>query len=209
MAKVLVIKGTPQDENESRSLSVARIFIDEYNKWKPEDQFEEIDVYNIEIPLIDRIVLDGWKRLQESQPLLPEQEKKISAINKNTEQFMAADKYIFITPLWNLGVPPLVKAYIDNVCIAGKTFHYTEHGSVGDLKGKVAIHIHGAGGIYSDGVHVQHGDAYIRDVLGFLGIEVLPTIWVEGIDYNPSRKKEIMERAIQRAKLEVRDFAYR
>ncbi len=57
-------------------------------------------------------------------------------MNTNLETFMNADRYVFVTPMWNFSYPPVVKAYLDNVAIAGKTFKYTENGPVGLLEGK-------------------------------------------------------------------------
>ena len=57
-------------------------------------------------------------------------------MNTNLETFMNADRYVFVTPMWNFSYPPVVKAYLDNVAIAGKTFKYTENGTVGLLEGK-------------------------------------------------------------------------
>ena len=50
-------------------------------------------------------------------------------MNTNLETFMNADRYVFVTPMWNFSYPPVVKAYLDNVAIAGKTFKYTENES--------------------------------------------------------------------------------
>ena len=55
-------------------------------------------------------------------------------MNTNLETFMHADR-VFVTPMWNFSYPPVVKAYLDNLAIAGKTFKYTENGP-GLLEGK-------------------------------------------------------------------------
>ncbi|MED2258126.1 NAD(P)H-dependent oxidoreductase [Brevibacillus parabrevis] len=48
-----------------------------------------------------------------------------------TEQFISADGYIIVAPMWNYGVPPMLKVYIDAVCIARKAFRMTENGADG------------------------------------------------------------------------------
>ncbi|HBZ83168.1 NAD(P)H-dependent oxidoreductase [Brevibacillus sp.] len=48
-----------------------------------------------------------------------------------TEQFISADGYIIVAPMWNYGVPPMLKANIDAVCIARKAFRMTENGADG------------------------------------------------------------------------------
>lgn len=72
-------------------------------------------------------------------------------MNTNLETFMHADRYVFVTPMWNFSYPSVVKAYLDNLAIAGKTFKYTENGPVGLLEGKKALHIQATGGVYSEG----------------------------------------------------------
>lgn len=72
-------------------------------------------------------------------------------MNTNLETFMHADRYVFVTPMWNFSYPSVVKAYLDNLAIADKTFKYTENGPVGLLEGKKALHIQATGGVYSEG----------------------------------------------------------
>lgn len=52
----------------------------------------------------------------------------IYPILKYAYQFLDADKYIIASPLWNLGIPAILKAYIDYICITGITFKYTSVG---------------------------------------------------------------------------------
>lgn len=56
--------------------------------------------------------------------------------NSYTEEFLQQDKIIIANPLWNLSIPTRLKAWIDCITVAGKTFKYTETGSVGIVKGK-------------------------------------------------------------------------
>lgn len=200
MKTVLFIKGTPQIDELSRSTTIAKVFVDEYKKANPADEVIELDVYNMELPLVDLDVLNGWNKLRNGGSLTEEEQKKVEAIAALTEQFIQADKVIVQSPLWNLGVPPLLKAYFDTVTIAGKTFKYTEQGPVGLMEGKKAIHIHGSGGTYSQTTGIEHGDSYVRGILSFLRVEVLPTIFVEGIDHHPEQKEAIMTALTIKAK---------
>ncbi|HBL6527213.1 TPA: NAD(P)H-dependent oxidoreductase, partial [Listeria monocytogenes] len=40
-----------------------------------------------------------------------------------------------------------------------------------------------------------HGEPYLRTILQFIGINVVPSIFVEGIDHNPSKEAEIVAAA--------------
>lgn len=114
---------------------------------------------------------------------MTENEKaKVGKINQFTGQFIEADKYIFVTPMWNFSAPLKTKAYIDTISIAGKTFKYTENGPVGLLKDKKAVHIQASGGVYSQGPvkAFEFGNSYIKSILAFLGVVDVESILIEG-----------------------------
>lgn len=123
-------------------------------------------------------------------------------MNTNLETFMHADRYVFVTPMWNFSYPPVVKAYLDNLAIAGKTFKYTENGPVGLLEGKKALHIQATGGVYSEGPYaaVDFGSNHLKTVLGFIGVNETEYIAVEGMNANPEKAQEIKEAAIANAR---------
>lgn len=200
MSKILYIKGNPQLEEKSKSLQVGKIFLNEYKAVNPKDEIIEIDLYEDYIPMIDKEVFNAWDSLAkgESFESLSEiQKKKISRLGEIVEEFMAADKYIFVTPLWNFSVPPMVKAYIDAVCIAGKTFRYTENGPVGLLQDKKLLNIQASGTKFSDTPisSLEHGSNYMKVVANFVGIEDVSVFHVEGIAQNPDRAEEIFDKA--------------
>jgi FMN-dependent NADH-azoreductase len=212
MSKVLYITANPKAEEQSFSLSVGKAFLDAYKKENPNDEIIHLDLYNLDIPYIDTDVFNGWGKLQQGKAfdeLSQDEKAKVSAINELTDQFISADKYVFVTPLWNFSVPPKVKAYIDTICIAGKTFKYTEQGPVGLLTNKKAVHIQARGGLYSEGPakEMEFGDRYLRSVLTFLGIPSIDSVIVEGMAQMPDQADDIKAKAIQRAQTVAKDFA--
>lgn len=205
VAKVLYITANPKPEDQSFSLSVGRSFLNAYREENPRDEITEIDLYKIDIPYIDTDVFSGWGKLQQGtafENLTADEKAKVGRINQLCDQFIAADKYIFATPLWNFSVPPKMKAYIDTICIAGKTFNYTENGPVGLLTGKKAVHIQARGGVYSQGPasDFEFGDRYIRALLTFLGFESIESVIVEGVAQMPDQAESIKAKAIERAR---------
>ncbi|MGA8943711.1 MAG: NAD(P)H-dependent oxidoreductase, partial [Thermoactinomyces sp.] len=133
MAKILYITANPKPEPESFSLRLGRSFIEKVKELSPHDEIVEIDLYQTEIPFIDADVFSGWGKLAKGKELSAKEREKVERINELTDQFVDADKYVFVTPMWNLSIPPRLKLYIDSICIAGKTFKYTEKGPVGLL----------------------------------------------------------------------------
>ena len=113
-----------------------------------------------------------------------------------------ADKYVFVTPMWNFSIPAILKTYIDAVTVSGKTFKYTKEGSVGLLTEKKALHIQSRGDIYSEGPDVdkEMGHRYLELMMKFYGISTFEGIFIEGQRLFPERAQEIKEKAITQAK---------
>lgn len=211
MSKVLYITANPKNKEFSFSLTVGEAFIREYAKLNPQDEVVNLDLYKTEVPLIDEVVFSAWGKFAQGvsfEGLTQEEQTKITTMNRLLEEFLSADKYVFVTPLWNFTVPPKMKAYLDNICIAGKTFKYTENGPVGLLTGKKAVHIQARGGIYSSGpaAEIEMGDKYINTILNFIGINDRQSIIIEGANAAPDKAAEIKERALENAVKVVKNF---
>ena len=211
MSKILYITSNPKTEDQSYSLSLGSAFLQEYKKLNPGDEIVTVDLYKMEVPLIDEVVFSAWGKFGQGMSfdaLTSEEQSKISAMNNILEQFLSADKYIFVTPFWNFTVPPKMKAYIDNICIAGKTFRYTESGPVGLLGDKKAVHIQARGGVYSEGpaAAFEMGDRYINTILGFIGITDKESVIAEGMNATPDKAEEIKAKAIEKAKEAAKRF---
>ncbi len=211
MSKVLYITANPKAKEQSFSLTLGDAFLNTYKELNPNDEIVNVDVYDMEVPFIDEVVFSAWGKFGQGLSfgeLTSEEQHKVSVMNEILEQFLSADKYVFVTPLWNFSVPPMMKAYIDNICIAGKTFKYTENGPVGLLGGKKAVHIQARGGIYSEGpaAAVEMGDKYINAVLNFIGINDKESIIVEGMAATPDKAESIKNDGIARAKEAAKRF---
>jgi FMN-dependent NADH-azoreductase len=204
MATVLYITAHPLDHSNSLSLAVGKEFIEAYQKQNPNDEIVTLDLYNIDIPQIDADVFGGWGKLRSGTEFdqLPDIEKaKVSRLGQIVDQFVAADKYIFVNPMWNFSFPPVLKAYIDAICIAGKTFSYTATGPVGLLGSKKALHIQASGGVYSQGpaAGLEHGHKYLKAITGFIGIPTLEAIFIEGAAAAPEQAPAIKAKAVEQA----------
>lgn len=205
MAKVLYITAHPHDETQSYSMAVGKEFINEYKQVNQNDEVIHIDLYKENIPHIDADVFSGWGKLRSGQgfdQLSADEKAKVGRLNELSDQFVSADKYVFVTPLWNFSFPPIMKAYLDSVAVAGKTFKYTENGPIGLLPDKKALHIQARGGFYSEGpaAQLEMGHRYIGVMMSFFGIPSLEGLFVEGHNAMPEKAQEIKENAINRAK---------
>ncbi|WP_276356945.1 FMN-dependent NADH-azoreductase [Cohnella caldifontis] len=204
MSTLLCIKAHPLDESASVSVAAAQTFLAAYREANPDDEVVVLDLYEEDIPLLDRDVFRAWKKLQsgDSDSLSPEERRKVERLQQLSDQFVAADKYVFVTPMWNFSYPPLMKAYIDAVAVAGKTFKYTAQGPVGLLGGKQALHIQSRGGVYSEGpsAAMEAGHAHLENVMRFFGIPELTGLFIEGHNQYPDRAQEIKKEAVAQAR---------
>ena len=103
------------------------------------------------------------------------------------DEFLAADTLVIGAPMYNFSVPSNLKAWIDRVSVAGKTFRYTEAGPEGLATGKKAIIVSTRGGAYSEGpaAAMDHQESYLRTVLGFLGVTDVEFVRAEKLGFGP------------------------
>lgn len=209
MSKILYLTANPKTVERSVSLGVGEAFLKAYQTANPEDEITIIDLYNTDIPEIDFDLLYVIENLKKGFSLdeLNEQTKSnLQRYNNFTDQFVQADKYIFVTPMWNLGLPSRVKDYIDTVCVAGKTFRYTPKGPQGLLTNKKCLHIHASGGFHSNDP-MNHADTFLKDIMNFIGVEQYRSLIIEGHGAIPDQAEEIIKKAYKQIPAVVEWFA--
>ncbi len=110
------------------------------------------------------------------------------------DEFLAADTVVIGAPMYNFTLPSQLKAWIDRILIAGRTFRYTENGPEGLAGGKRVIIALARGGIYDVGspaAALEHLESYLRGIFNFIGIEP-EFVAADGLAISP----EIRETAI-------------
>ncbi|MBB6732123.1 FMN-dependent NADH-azoreductase [Cohnella zeiphila] len=205
MTQLLYITATPKSPDRSVGLQVGRAFLQAYREAHPDDDIRVFDVYREAFQTVDGDVVRAWEKLRKERLIISElstvERQKVDALNDITEMAMRADKYVFVSPMWNWSIPPRLKAFIDAFVVVGKTFHYKEGRPVGLLHDKKALHIQSSGGIYSTGptAAMDHSHPYLRQVLNIVGIRDVQALYVEGHDFQPERAKEIVRAAMEQA----------
>ena len=109
-----------------------------------------------------------------------------------------ADTIVIGAPMYNFTLPTQLKAWIDRIVIAGKTFQYGANGPEGLAKGKRVIIAIARGGIYSEGapaVALEHVETYLRGVFNLIGIEP-EFVVAEGVNLSPEHRVAAIEQAI-------------
>jgi FMN-dependent NADH-azoreductase len=114
------------------------------------------------------------------------------------EEFLNADIVVLGAPMYNLGVSSQLKAWIDRVVIAGKTFRYSERGPEGLAGGKRLIIASSRGGVFSEGAPAaafDHQESYLRAVFGLVGIRDIEIVRAEGLSVGPKLKMQALKAA--------------
>jgi FMN-dependent NADH-azoreductase len=118
------------------------------------------------------------------------------------DEFLLADIVVIGAPMYNFTISSQLKAWIDRLLIAGKTFRYSETGVEGLAGGKRVIIASSRGGIYSDGAPAaifEHHEKYLRSVFGFIGVTDIEIVRAEGVAVGPEQR----DAAIKTAKDEI------
>ena len=117
-------------------------------------------------------------------------------------EFLASDIVVIGSPMYNFTVPSQLKAWIDRILVAGKTFHYTAAGAEGLVPGKRIIVGAARGGKYGPGTpHAayEHQESYLRTVFGFMGIKNVEFVRAEGIALGPEQREASTKAAVAEA----------
>ncbi|HEY1874147.1 MAG TPA: NAD(P)H-dependent oxidoreductase [Steroidobacteraceae bacterium] len=111
------------------------------------------------------------------------------------EEFLDADVLVIGAPLYNFTVPSQLKAWVDRIVIAGRTFRYTERGPEGLAGGKQVILAVARGGVYEAGSPAEFGESYLKFVLGFVGIRDVIIVRAEGLAFSAQHRETALNEA--------------
>ena len=111
------------------------------------------------------------------------------------QEFMDADVVVLGVPFYNFGIPSTLKAWIDRVAVAGKTFRYTENGPEGLAGGKRVVLAIASGGEHAGSVR-DFAEPYLRTVFGFLGVDEIETVRAEGVAISPDHRVSAVSAAL-------------
>jgi FMN-dependent NADH-azoreductase len=114
------------------------------------------------------------------------------------DEFLAADAVVIGAPMYNFTLPSQLKAWIDRLLIAGKTFRYTANGPEGLAGGRRVIVALARGGFYdvnSPAASLEHLETYLRGVFNFIGIEP-EFVAADGLNFGPEQRELSIRQAL-------------
>lgn len=132
-------------------------------------------------------------------PVLAEGHPCITRNAEILDEFLAADIVVVGAPMYNFTIPSQLKAWLDRILVAGKTFRYTEQGPEGLAGDKRVIVASARGGIYSEGpaAAVDFQEPYLRHVFGFIGVQDLEFVRAEGLNLGPAQREAALADAYE------------
>jgi FMN-dependent NADH-azoreductase len=184
MKQILIVESSPRG-SESASRKLARMVRARLDAQYPEARVIARDLVHDHVPHLDESTL---RAMTTQDPVEAESLKDALHLSDQlAEELLASDLLVIASPMWNFGIPSSLKAWIDHVVRAGKTFNYAGAGVEGLAKGKKAILVLASGGVFSEGPWKPWDTAepYLRQILGFIGIDDVQTVRAEGMNIPP------------------------
>lgn len=117
------------------------------------------------------------------------------------EEFLKADTVVVGVAFYNFTISSQLKAWIDRIAVAGKTFRYGPNGAEGLCGGKRVILAISRGGFYGPGTATEsfeHAETYLKSVFAFVGITNVEVVVAEGIALGPEQREKSVKEALDR-----------
>ena len=111
-------------------------------------------------------------------------------------EFLDTDVIVIGAPLYNFSVPSQLKAWIDRISVAGRTFRYTSQGPEGLAGGKRVIIAVTRGGVYAPEAHAEFAESYLKFLFGFLGVRDVSVVRAEGLALSAGQRTAALEAAL-------------
>jgi len=166
---------------DSKSRQLGREFVDHWIRRHPGTTVVERDLAAEPLPHVTAAIMAAASTPADKRT--PEQATTAATADRLIEELEQADTIVLAVPMYNFSVPSTLKAWIDHVARAGRTFRYTEQGPVGLLTGKRVFVVGARGGVYSSGPAkaLDFHEPYLRGMLGFLGLTDVSFVHAEGL----------------------------
>ena len=165
----------------SASRQLTREIVARWRAAHPHAEVTYLDLAAEELPHLSQKSL--------ARPDEPEAARNAAAL----DQFLAADVLVLGAPVYNFTIPTQLKAWIDRITVAGKTFRYTANGPEGLAGNKQVIVAIARGGVRA--ADAEFGESYLKFLFGFLGIHNVRFVRAEGLAISPEHREASLSAA--------------
>jgi len=201
MTNILVIRSSAMGANSVTNKLIDQ-YLTDYRAAHPDARIVERNLDTDPVAHIHANTLAGIGRpAPETEAAIPTRALSDALI----AELAAADLLVIGAPMYNFGMPTVLKSWFDHVLRAGATFNYTPNGPDGLMTGKRALVITARGGIYSEGPSAANDFVvpHLRTLLGFIGISDVDVVYAEGLAYG----SEAADKAVANAQEQIKHHA--
>jgi len=181
LRQILIIESSPRGV-ESASRQLTGKLRERLRALYPEAKLIEHDLARDPLPHLDHLTVKAISTKDQTEAESLKEVLRLS--DQLTDEVLSSDLLVIASPMWNFGMPPSLKAWIDHVVRAGKTFRYAGAGVEGLAQGKRAILILASGGVFTEEPWKSWDtvEPYLRQILGFIGIKDVQTVRAQGMN---------------------------
>lgn len=179
---------------QGQSSLLASKFVENWRRSNPDGHVVLRDLAKQPVPHLTAERFQAFGTAPQNRSL--EQEAFVAESDELIGELMAADLVVFGLPMYNFGIPSTLKAWIDHVARAGKTFRYTENGPVGLLADRPVYLFAARGGRYK-GTPRDTQTAYMSHFLNFVGLRDIEFVYAEGLAMGEEVRSLSLDDAIQ------------
>ena len=193
MKNILIVESSPRGDL-SVTRKITKTFLAQLKAKSPEANIVTRDLILTPVPHLKEVTIGAFFTPPDQRN--NEQKEAIKFSDELTDELLAADTIILSVPMWNFGIPSVLKAWIDHVSRAGRTFSYGAGGLVGLATGKKVIIITSSGSVFSEGPYASYDMLvpYLKTFLSFIGIKDIELIRAEGVN-DPEAQATSLEKA--------------
>jgi FMN-dependent NADH-azoreductase len=198
MTHILLIQSS-SNLASSVSRDLAASYVRDYAAAHAGAPVTERDLVAAPVPHLGVDLLGGM--FGKPEALTEAQTTALALSNTLVDEIEAASLIVIGVPMYNFSIPSALKAWIDHVIRAGRTFQYTGEGPKGLVTGKKAVLFLASGGVYSDGPYKPYDfqETYLRAILGFIGLTDVTVVRAEGLAMGPEAATKAVADARARA----------
>ena len=193
MRKVLVIT-TSLNKAQGNSNKLVASYVEKLST-QPQVSVTSRDLAEYNLSHLSAEEMQAW--MTPSDERTDDQHTLAALSDTLIEEVKAADDIVIGVPMYNFGIPSVLKAWIDRIARAGITFRYTETGPVGLLENKTVTILAARGGQYS-GTEYDTQSKYLTHFFNFIGITDIQFVYAEGLALGEESAKSAFDAANQK-----------
>ena len=195
MSSILLVTSSPRGA-ASHSTRVATELAQKLQAKTPGAKIVTRDLAHDPLPHIDADYASGIYTPAESRSV--QQQSVVGVSDAVVDELFAADAVVISTGMINFNISSTLKAWIDHIARAGRTFSYGADGPKGLVTGKKVYVVIASGGVYSNGpaAAFDHATPYLKTALGFLGMTDVEVVRIEGVAMGPEAEAKAISSAL-------------